>query len=406
MLRRRRDGGYEFRQVERLLSAAAPPALTPERREALRLRIMAHLGEQDPASRRIPAVLRERWVAIPAGIGVAAAILAANHLLLTPGGDSLTHARASGEVLVNGRASTRVAPGDEVRAITASWIGVGDDVTIGLDAGTSLRYFDETTGLRIELATGKVAVAARRPNTVVIGNRFNARLRDGGTLHVDDAGDGTWVTAAEGTVEVRTESGMQVLRSGDRLFIAPGPGNTAPPAGGPASPGDGGTGAAPEGAPAGAPTPSNSPETPDPAATPGTSSTPGTPSATPPTPTQTPTANPSPPEPPGDPTGTPSRTPSPPAEEVPTPPEATPTPPIAGGGPSPTPSPPPAAGSQTATSTPAEEGSTATSTPPTTAAATGGPTENETGGPGSPSPAEPGRDRDEGYASSPAGRRS
>lgn len=399
MLRRRRDGRYEFLHVERVLGAAAPPALAPDRKEALRVRIMAQLGEQDPAPRRFPA-LRERWVAIPAGIGVAAAILAANHFLLaSPGGDFSTHARASNDVLVNGRISTRVAPGDDVRAITASWIGVGDDVTLGLEAGTSLRYFEETSGLRVELTGGRLAVAARRPNTVVVGGSFNALLPEGGTVHVDDAEGGTWLTAAEGTVEVRTPTGLQVLRGGERLFIPADPGGAAPPPAGPVDPAAGGGGSAPPGPQGGgAPPPSDSTPKPDPSpGAGGGDTTPGTPSATP--------EMPAPPGNGGDwpgggnatppaggnrpPTGTPGRLggatrPTLPAWGMPTPPSRTATPPVAGSGSSNTLE-PREGEDATPTPTPGDSDTTPTPTASKTEAAPASPTPGKTGPP-SPEP--------------------
>ncbi|HMO53627.1 MAG TPA: hypothetical protein PJ994_03915, partial [Tepidiformaceae bacterium] len=68
MLRRRPDNIYEFREIERMLYSIQPPALAPDRKDALRSRIMASLGEQDELRRAALPLLpefRERWIAIP-----------------------------------------------------------------------------------------------------------------------------------------------------------------------------------------------------------------------------------------------------------------------------------------------------------------------------------------------------
>ena len=78
MLRRKPDNTFEYRHLEFALGSSRPLPLTPERREALRLRIMTSLGPQDARARRGLA-LREHWVAVPATIGVAAAIFGALH---------------------------------------------------------------------------------------------------------------------------------------------------------------------------------------------------------------------------------------------------------------------------------------------------------------------------------------
>ena len=78
MLRLRHDDSFELRLVEEAVVSLAPPRLSDERREALRTRIMSTLGPQDAApQRRLGVVANERWVLVPAGVGVIAAILAA-----------------------------------------------------------------------------------------------------------------------------------------------------------------------------------------------------------------------------------------------------------------------------------------------------------------------------------------
>src|SRR5690348_11515427 len=81
MLRRRPDNTFEFVIVESALETAAPGGLSAERREALRLRIISHIGEQLPAPRRTAAIFgapsfKSRWVVVPAGVGIGIAVIA------------------------------------------------------------------------------------------------------------------------------------------------------------------------------------------------------------------------------------------------------------------------------------------------------------------------------------------
>lgn len=77
MLRRRPDDTFELRFIEEALHSFAPPRLSAERKEALRLRIMSSLGEQEQKQPGFGILPRERWVLVPAGIGIIATILAA-----------------------------------------------------------------------------------------------------------------------------------------------------------------------------------------------------------------------------------------------------------------------------------------------------------------------------------------
>ena len=75
MLRRRPDNTFEYRDIERVLYASAPNTLSPERKEALRLRIFSQLGAQDEARPGLAGTARERWIAIPVGVGIAATVI-------------------------------------------------------------------------------------------------------------------------------------------------------------------------------------------------------------------------------------------------------------------------------------------------------------------------------------------
>src|SRR5512142_1910654 len=106
MLRRRPDSTYEFRQIEAALRSARPKPLSAERKEALRLRIMSRLGEQELARPGL-RVLHERWITVPAGIGLAAAIFAGARIVAEEApwstGGSTVVAHATGSMLVDGR---------------------------------------------------------------------------------------------------------------------------------------------------------------------------------------------------------------------------------------------------------------------------------------------------------------
>ncbi|MCK9517747.1 MAG: hypothetical protein M0R74_01790 [Dehalococcoidia bacterium] len=334
MLRRRPDGTYEFRQVEQWLALGAPQALSPERKDALRLHIMSRLGEQDSDRQLLPPLVRERWIAIPAGLGIAAAVLAANQNLQMRDAteDGTTIAHANGTVLVDGRVTSRIAPGESVRAVTVSWVGVGDEVNVGLDSGAEFRYFEETSVLRIELAAGDVTVVSKRPDVVVQAATFSARMREAASLQVDEVADGRMLTVVEGTVEVRTGGRLEILRAGDRLFIPSEPG------GGPNTGGshDG------QGGPAGPQGPGTLPgedelvhdhggdaDQPRGSSQPGDAEPPVTTPASPNAPGQPPSknsGNPAGPPLPAPPPA-PTATPSPAGDDTPTPAPASPTPP-------------------------------------------------------------------------------
>ena len=81
MLRLRPDHTFEFQLVETLLAQLEPGPLTESHRAALHARIFSRIGAQEPLLRGPGGLprLRPAWIAIPAGVGIAAAIVAATH---------------------------------------------------------------------------------------------------------------------------------------------------------------------------------------------------------------------------------------------------------------------------------------------------------------------------------------
>ncbi len=218
MLRHKASDIVEFRQLEQLLATSAPAALAPERREALRQRIFSQLGEQEaaPAGLRL-LQLRERWVMVPAGVSLAAAIIAGAVLtsesVSTPSGAGIV-ARAVGDVLVDGQPSADVRPGATLVARSSTWVSVGPDIRVGLDRGTVLRYDYSGGSVALHLFSGNVTVATNVGGVNLDGQNWGAVLAAG-----------TLVSAStvEGQTTFRVEEGTAVLTiAGTTRSLGPG----------------------------------------------------------------------------------------------------------------------------------------------------------------------------------------
>lgn len=121
MLRRKHGNTFEYLAVEQVLRRTAPPPLSDDRLEALRLRIMANLGPQEARTPEFLGVTRARWVALPAGLGVAAALGAALRADLPQGEDGAPAAAVSvGSVEVAGLAGVRPGEGQLLVAGSAA----------------------------------------------------------------------------------------------------------------------------------------------------------------------------------------------------------------------------------------------------------------------------------------------
>ena len=248
MLRRKPDGLYEFLLVEEVLRAGRPQPLAPGRKEAVRLLIMARLEAQDPEPAPL-AFLRQRWVAVPAGVGLAAAILASIQWAATAnsGAGPVPYATAEGELVVGGVVSKSVAPGQRVYARTAGWVSIEDDVRIGLEPGSSMEfYYERKNRVRLEYGGGNMVVATEGREVLVRAAGVSALLGDG-VLSLSLGSEGLWLRAVEGTVTVEVDGQSRVLVAPGWLLVpftpvAGGPSPGAAPGAPSQSPGAGGSG--------------------------------------------------------------------------------------------------------------------------------------------------------------------
>jgi hypothetical protein len=228
MLRRRPDNTYEFRVVELVLRAAAPPPLTPERREALRLRIMAQLGVQD-AAKRYPFLsvagipVRERWVAVPAGIGIAAAIILTVQTASNGTANHAPVAHASLPVTVDGVQQSDAHAGQLVVAKVATWLAIGDDVRIGMHDNSGLRYSDANGVVQLSPEFGSLTVASTNRIVNVQRGGLILVMQAQTTAQFSLNGIEMQVSVAEGAVTTTWAGRDYVLGPGEQMtFGAPG----------------------------------------------------------------------------------------------------------------------------------------------------------------------------------------
>jgi hypothetical protein len=220
MLRSRGDGLIEFRALEASLGASAPRRLAPARREALRLRIMAALGEQERRRSPLPAI-PARWVAIPAGAGIAATIIAAGgplfEALYGEGG-----APASRPVVLGPAGVLPLAPGERVEAAgPVTLVSPLPGVRADLEPGAVARLPTDGEAFHLALDGGRATVAAAGRPVQVEGPGWTMRLESGVAI-VAVAAQGVSITAVEGTVSVVTTDGACSASAGDRIEVAGG----------------------------------------------------------------------------------------------------------------------------------------------------------------------------------------
>jgi len=237
MLRRRPDATFEFRLVEEALMRSAPRGLSAERREALRLRIMDRLGNQEVVRRWQSLPRAEVWVAIPAGAGVVAAILAAGRLSEAwqsrdEAAGGATYALATGDVLVGGEPASEARPGQDIVARGSTWLTLSDDVRIGLESGSTVRFDDEAGRVVLTMESGDVTVVGGGRGVEVHGVGWAASVRSGTAARFSSVRSGLVVVVAEGEVEA-TVNGRSyiVLPSNSPLYVPLGAVEDAPPGG-------------------------------------------------------------------------------------------------------------------------------------------------------------------------------
>lgn len=224
MLRRRSDSTFEFRHVEAALWAARPAPLSDRRREALRLRIFAELGTQDEPRRLLALPVNERWIAIPAGLGIAAVIVAASQLAPGwPGGDGPVPvaARATGDVLVDGVPGTSARQGQRILARSASWVAIGEHVTVGLEQGEAFSFSGEAGAFTLSLETGNATVATTDSGTEVTAGLWSARVEANTVAKFSLVAGATIIEVAEGSVEVTFDGRTFTVTPGNSpLYLA------------------------------------------------------------------------------------------------------------------------------------------------------------------------------------------
>jgi hypothetical protein len=186
---------------------------------------MASLGEQEAARRVLTPAVRERWVLVPAGLGLAAAIIAANQVLNReveePGsGPAMVAAHANGDVLVNGVAGAKFGPGDRVEARSQAWLTVGDGAGVGLEAGSIVRFLPGTQVNTFALERGSATFASGTAPLRVSGATWSASLRQGSVASFALLTAGVTITVQEGDVEFQGLGQAPRLTPGDPYVFA------------------------------------------------------------------------------------------------------------------------------------------------------------------------------------------
>jgi hypothetical protein len=206
MLRRGPDNTYEYRDIERMLYSIHTPALAPQRKDALRARIMARLGHQDERRRvALPLIpeFREKWVAIPAGVGLAAAIIAGMNYYEGLGGDGGTlHARLSGPVTVDGAYSDRAEPGDLLVALSAADIDIGTQFRVSLEAGARFSYYESDGRVTFRPFAGTATLVTGDRDAFLIGDGWTGRILSGSLAEFTVSAEALTVHVTDGTVWV------------------------------------------------------------------------------------------------------------------------------------------------------------------------------------------------------------
>jgi hypothetical protein len=233
MLRRRPDDTYELLFVEQALWAARPVGLTAERREGLRLRILSALGRQEEREARVLALPTERWVAIPAGVGILAAILGAARLAeeMREALGSVQHASPVPAGPTNDPLGRTWTDSGSMSADQPSW-AFAEGVAAGLNGGASFDYDHQDGELRVSNVRGALVLGTDSLPVVVEGGHWHLRLapKTAAQFDIDDAA--TRITAVDGTLSVHFADGsFLLLAPGESTTIPAAPGSTESPAG-------------------------------------------------------------------------------------------------------------------------------------------------------------------------------
>ncbi|MEO6043164.1 MAG: hypothetical protein ABIQ47_04495 [Tepidiformaceae bacterium] len=222
MLRRKPDNTFEYRHLEFALGSSRPLPLTPQRREALRLRIMTSLGPQDAQARRGIA-LREHWVAVPATIGVAAAIFGALHFApFTDQQDAtVVMARSLGDILVNGQPADRATADQEIRAQSFAWVAISDAVRVGMDPGSSISFQQTGDLLTIVHHSGSAVFVTQNDRVRLIGTGWTAEISADSAFKSSKSGGVATLLMEEGSALVSASGHTYSLVPGSGPLLVP-----------------------------------------------------------------------------------------------------------------------------------------------------------------------------------------
>ena len=211
MLRRRPDNTTEFRVVEAVFETAGPLTLSVAARERMRHRIFSRLGEQEGSASFLGLPSRERWVAVPAGIGIAATIIASVKVSgrdaapATPSDRAVAY--ALGQVIVDGLPRSSAYPGQRITATSEAWITIGERVRINMEEGAELEVLD-SGATAVQLYGGEATfVTAAAATLTVDGPNWTARLAESTVAEIATTERSTVVRVLEGLVAVEPEDG-------------------------------------------------------------------------------------------------------------------------------------------------------------------------------------------------------
>ena len=203
--------------------------------------------------RSTAASFYSRWVAVPAGVGISIAVLAALRAMEDNSGpnDALT-GRITGAVTVDGRLSDEAGPGQALYARTDAWVKLGDDVAVGMTSGSLLRYAAASDGgLVVSLQSGDVTVVTAATPVRVEREGVLVQLAANGAARFTLTPNGTTLAVAQGEALVVADG--TTVREGETRFL---PRTGGPPDGTSSAPGS-------PAAAAGADTPGGAGQAPD-----------------------------------------------------------------------------------------------------------------------------------------------
>lgn len=227
MLRRRPDDSFELRYIEHAMRSVAVPRIAHDRREALRARIMASIGEQDPARALLWRAAREHWILVPAGVGIIGAIFAtavAVEHLDQPGRDaSIAH-------LDGGLISLQRMPQGHVVATADQWVSFRTGLAVGIEEGSALRYGTEDGVTAVRFVSGQCTVVTANTRTVVTGPGFSLELGENSIVRVETLDTRTRISSLLGSANVTLGGSVLMLGKGESVdVLSPGAGGNELP---------------------------------------------------------------------------------------------------------------------------------------------------------------------------------